>query len=171
MISEKAKTQLLIGGEWRGAENGGTYEDSNPATGAALADVAEASKSDVDAAVAAARKAFDAGKWPSMAASRRAKIVAKMAALIAERSEALALLEVRDNGKTLSTAKGEMGAIVDCYEFYAGAATKNYGETIPPPLPTYLASTLREPVGVVGAIVPWNFPLLLASWKVAPALA
>ena len=79
--------------------------------------------------------------------------------------------EVRDNGKTISTAKGEVSAIVDCFEFYAGAATKNYGETMPPPLPTYLASTVREPVGVVGAIVPWNFPLLLASWKVAPALA
>ena len=97
-----------------------------------------------------------------MAASRRAKIVYKMAQLIAERAHELALLEVRDNGKTIGTAKGELGAIVDCFEFYAGAATKNYGETMPPPLPTYLANTVREPVGVVGAIVPWNFPLLLA---------
>lgn len=165
------KTQLLIGGQWRDAEGGATYEDCNPATGAELAGVAEATQSDLDAAVGAARKAFDAGKWASMAASRRAKIVYKMAQLIAERANDLALLEVRDNGKALSTAKGEMGAIVDCFEFYAGAATKNFGETIPPPLPTYLASTVRDPVGVVGAIVPWNFPLLLASWKVAPALA
>jgi aldehyde dehydrogenase (NAD+)/betaine-aldehyde dehydrogenase len=165
------KTQLLIGGEWRDAAGGATYEDSNPATATPLADVAEASQADVDAAVQAARKAFDAGKWPSMAASRRAKIVYKMAQLIGERAKDLALLEVRDNGKALTTAKGELGAIVDCFEFYAGAATKNYGETMPPPLPTYLASTVREPVGVVGAIVPWNFPMLLASWKVAPALA
>lgn len=165
------KTQLLIGGQWRDAEGSATYENCNPATGAPLAGVAEAARTDVDAAVAAARTAFDTGKWASMPASRRAKILYKLAQLISERANDLALLEVRDNGKALSTAKGEMGAIVDCFEFYAGAATKNYGETIPPPLPTYLASTVREPVGVVGAIVPWNFPLLLASWKVAPALA
>ncbi len=165
------KTQLLIGGAWRDASDQGTYRDSNPATGAPIADVADATREDLDAAVAAARRAFDTGKWPTMAASRRAKVVYKLAQLIAERSAELALCEVRDNGKTIGTAKGELGAIVDTFEFYAGAATKNYGETLPPPLPTYLASTVREPVGVVGAIVPWNFPLLLASWKVAPALA
>ena len=169
--SVMAKTQLLIGGDWRDASDGGTYEDPNPATGATIARVADATREDVDAAVASARRAFDAGKWPSMAASRRAKIVYKMAQLIGERAADLALLEVRDNGKTIGTAKGELSAIVDTFEFYAGAATKNYGETLPPPIPTYLANTVREPVGVVGAIVPWNFPLLLASWKVAPALA
>jgi acyl-CoA reductase-like NAD-dependent aldehyde dehydrogenase len=169
--STLAKTQLLIGNQWRDAADGGVYEDSNPATGAKIADVADATREDVDAAVAAARRAFDAGRWPTMAASRRAKIVYKIAQLIAERASDIALMEVRDNGKALATAKGELGAIVDCFEFYAGAATKNFGETLPPPLPTYLANTVREPVGVVGAIVPWNFPLLLASWKVAPALA
>ncbi len=165
------KTQLLIGGAWRDASDQGTFRNTNPATGAPIADVADATRDDLEAAVAAARRAFDAGKWPTMAASRRAKIVYKLAQLIAERSAQLALCEVRDNGKTIGTAKGELGAIVDTFEFYAGAATKNYGDTLPPPLPTYLASTVREPVGVVGAIVPWNFPLLLASWKVAPALA
>jgi acyl-CoA reductase-like NAD-dependent aldehyde dehydrogenase len=165
------KTQLLIGGAWRDAGDGATYEDRNPATGALLAGVAEATRSDLDAAVGAARKAFDTGKWASMPASRRGKIVAKMAQLIGERAKELALLEVRDNGKAIATAKGEMGAIVDCFEFYAGAATKNYGETLPPPIATILANTLRDPVGVVGAIVPWNFPLLLAAWKIAPALA
>ena len=169
--STMTKTQLLIGGEWRDASDGGIYEDVNPATGAKIAGVADATRDDVDAAVAAARRSFDAGRWSSMAASRRGKIVYKIAQLIAERAADIALLEVRDNGKALATAKGELGAIVDCFEFYAGAATKNYGETLPPPLPTYLANTVREPVGVVGAIVPWNFPLLLASWKVAPALA
>jgi acyl-CoA reductase-like NAD-dependent aldehyde dehydrogenase len=171
VTSSVPKTQLLIGGGWNDASNGGLYEDRNPATGAKIADVADATREDVDAAVAAARRAFDAGRWPTMAASRRAKIVYKIAQLIGERASEIALLEVRDNGKTIATAKGELGAIVDCFEFYAGAATKNYGETLPPPLPTYLANTVREPVGVVGAIVPWNFPLLLASWKVAPALA
>jgi acyl-CoA reductase-like NAD-dependent aldehyde dehydrogenase len=165
------KTQLLIGGNWRDASDGETYEDRNPATGAKLADVADATREEVDAAVAAARKAFDTGKWPTMAAARRAKIIYKIAQLIAERAEEIARCEVRDNGKTIATAKGELGAIVDCFEFYAGAVTKNYGETLPPPIPTILAETVREPVGVVGAIVPWNFPLLLASWKVAPALA
>jgi len=165
------RTQLLIGGTWRDASTGAVYDNRNPATGALLAQVAEASRADLDAAVASARKAFDTGKWPTMAASRRAKILFKMAQLIGERSKELGLLEVRDNGKAISTAKGELGAIVDCFEFYAGAATKNFGESIPPPLATYLATTVREPVGVVGAIVPWNFPLLLASWKVAPALA
>jgi acyl-CoA reductase-like NAD-dependent aldehyde dehydrogenase len=164
------RTQLLIGGDWRDASEGATYEDRNPATGEKIADVADATREDVDAAVSAARKAFE-GKWPTMAASRRAKIVYKIAQLIGERGSDIALREVRDNGKTISTAMGEVGAIVDTFEFYAGAATKNYGETMPPPLPTYVTSTVREPVGVVGAIVPWNFPLLLASWKVAPALA
>jgi acyl-CoA reductase-like NAD-dependent aldehyde dehydrogenase len=164
-------THLLIGKEWRESADGAHYEDRNPATGAPLAQVAQATRSDVDAAVASARGAFDSGKWASMPASRRAKIVNKIAQLIAQRADELALLEVRDNGKALSTAKGELGAIVECFEFYAGAATKNYGDTLPGPTASYLASTLREPVGVVGAIVPWNFPLLLASWKVAPALA
>ena len=165
------KTQLLIGKEWVDANTGATYADVNPATGAELAQVAQANAADVDRAVKAAREAFERGKWATMAASRRAKIVYKMAQLIAERANDLALLEVRDNGKALSTAKGELGAIVDCFEFYAGAATKNYGSSLPAPMPGYAAYTTREPVGVVGAIVPWNFPLLLASWKVAPALA
>ncbi|MGA7356903.1 MAG: aldehyde dehydrogenase family protein [Candidatus Cybelea sp.] len=169
--STMTKTELLVGGQWRDASDGGTYDDFNPATGTKIAAVADATHEDVDAAVTAARQAFDAGKWPTMAASRRAKIIYKLAQRIAERAGELALIEVRDNGKTISTAKGELSAIVDTFEFYAGAATKNYGETLPPPIPTYLANTVREPVGVVGAIVPWNFPLLLATWKVAPALA
>ena len=164
-------TQLLIGNRWSDAANGATYADANPATGAPLAGVAEATREDVDRAVRTARTAFETGKWASMAASRRAKIVHKMAQLIAERAGELALMEVRDNGKPIATAKGELGAIVDCFEFYAGAATKNYGDTLPAPMPGYVAYTVREPLGVVGAIVPWNFPLLLASWKVAPALA
>jgi aldehyde dehydrogenase (NAD+)/betaine-aldehyde dehydrogenase len=165
------RTQLLIGKEWSDAQSGATYANVNPATGAHLAEVAEAAAADVDRAVKAARGALETGKWSSMAASRRAKIMYKMAQLIAERASDLMMLEVRDNGKPVSTAKGEMSAIVDCFEFYAGAATKNYGSTLPAPMPGYLAYTVREPVGVVGAIIPWNFPLLLASWKVAPALA
>jgi len=164
-------TKLLIKNEWVDAHGGALYDDLNPATGSVLAQVSAASSADVDRAVAAARGAFDGGKWATMPASRRGKILYKMAQLIAERANDLALLEVRDNGKTIATAKGELGAIVDCFEFYAGAATKNYGSTLPGPANGHIAYTLREPAGVVGAIVPWNFPLLLASWKVAPALA
>ena len=166
-----AATQLLIGGQWSDASTGEHYDSVNPATAQALAQVASASAADVDRAVTAARAAFERGKWATMAASRRGKILYKIAQLIGERANDLALLETRDNGKPISTAKGELGAIVDTFEFYAGAATKNYGATLPGPMPGYLAYTLQEPVGVVGAIVPWNFPLLLASWKVAPALA
>ncbi|MDQ2663207.1 MAG: aldehyde dehydrogenase family protein [Candidatus Eremiobacteraeota bacterium] len=167
----RTKTQLLIGKGWSDASDGATYADSNPATGDVLADVASATVADVDRAVRAARDAFERGKWASMPASRRAKIVQKMAQLIGERAADLIQLEVRDNGKAIGTAKGELGAIVDTFEFYAGAATKLYGQTLPGPMPNYLAHTVREPIGVVGAIVPWNFPLLLAAWKVAPALA
>lgn len=162
-------TKLLVGGKWVDAER--SYIDYNPATGQELARVADASKSDCDAAVAAARAAFDAGKWSGMPASRRAKILNKMAARIGEMASTIMESEIRDNGKALATAKGEIGAIVDCFEFYAGASLTFGGQTLSGPLPSYLSYTLREPVGVVGAIVPWNFPLLLASWKVAPALA
>ena len=165
------KTQLLIGKAWCDPHDGASYADVNPATGAEIAQIARAGTADLDRAVTAAREALERGKWSTMPASRRAKIIFKMAQLIAQRSSELALLEVRDSGKALATAKGEMNAVVDCFEFYAGAATKNYGSTLPAPMPGYLAYTVREPVGVVGAIVPWNFPLLLASWKVAPALA
>ncbi|MHB8197922.1 MAG: aldehyde dehydrogenase family protein [Vulcanimicrobiaceae bacterium] len=171
MTGNIPKMQLLIGGTWRDAEGGASYADVNPATGAVLAQVAEASATDVDAAVSAARAAFERGKWATMPAVRRGKALYKLAQLVGERAGDLALLEVRDNGKALATAKGEIGALVDCLEFYAGAATKNYGQTLAGPTASYLAYTLREPVGVVGAIVPWNFPMLLASWKVAPALA
>jgi len=165
------RTQLLIAGNWHDAAESASYVDRNPATSEEIAQVASASVADVDRAAVAARNAFDGGKWSTMAASRRAKIIYKIAQLIAERADELARLEVRDNGKTIGTAKGELSAIVDTFEFYAGAATKNYGSTLPPPMPNYIAHTSAEPVGVVGAIVPWNFPLLLASWKVAPALA
>jgi acyl-CoA reductase-like NAD-dependent aldehyde dehydrogenase len=171
IASDIATKQLLIDGAWTNAADGKTYENRNPATNEAIAAVADAGRADVDLAVAAARRAFTGGKWPGFSASRRGKVLYKIAQLIAENADELAALEVRDNGKTIATAKGELGAIVDVFEFYAGAATKNYGETIPGPSSAFVIGTTREPVGVVGAIIPWNFPLLLASWKVAPALA
>ena len=169
MSATQQATKLLVGGKWVETER--TYIDYNPATGKELARVADASKADCNAAVAAARAAFDAGKWSGMPASRRAKILNRMAARIGEMASSIMESEIRDNGKASATAKGEIGAIVDCFEFYAGAILTFGGQTFSGPLPSYLSYTLREPVGVVGAIVPWNFPLLLASWKVAPALA
>jgi acyl-CoA reductase-like NAD-dependent aldehyde dehydrogenase len=171
IAADIASKQLLIDGAWTNAADGKTYENRNPATGDLIAAVSDAGRADVDAAVAAARRAFTSGKWPAFSASRRGKVLYKIAQLIAENADELAALEVRDNGKTIATAKGELGAIVDVFEFYAGAATKNYGETIPGPSSAFVIATTREPVGVVGAIIPWNFPLLLAAWKVAPALA
>jgi len=172
MISTDIATkQLLIDGMWTNAADGKTYENRNPATNEVIAVVADAGRSDVDTAVSAARRAFSAGKWPTFSAARRGKVLFRIAQLIAEHADELAALEVRDNGKTIATAKGELGAIVDVFEFYGGAATKNYGETIPGPSSAFVIATTREPVGVVGAIIPWNFPLLLAAWKVAPALA
>ena len=152
------KTQLLIGSHWRDAADGGVFADSNPATGAKIADVADATREDVDAAVAAARQAFDAGKWPTMAASRRAKIVYKMSQLLAERASEIALLEVRDNGKSIATAKGELGAIVDTFEIYAGAtfhAASSSGKfhgTIAPTTPTGSRTVLARYVGNGGGI-------------------
>ena len=164
-------TQLLIGGAWVDAQDGATYADRNPATGVPLANVAAASRGDVERAIAAARQAFDTGVWTKIAPAKRARILTKIAQLLAERANEIAELEVADNGKPIWVAKGEVSALIETFEFYAGAVTKLYGHTIPGPTSAYLTYTLKEPVGVVGAIVPWNFPLLLASWKVAPALA
>jgi len=164
-------TRLLIGGAWVDAENGATYVDRNPATGRELATVAAASRADVDRAIGAARKAFDEGPWTKTPPAKRARILTKIAQLLSERANELAELEVADNGKPIWVAKGEIGALIETFEFYAGGATKIYGQTIPGPTLAYVNYTVKEPVGVVGAIVPWNFPLLLATWKVAPALA
>ncbi len=166
-----AKTALLvINGERVAAASGQTYETLNPARGEVLAEVAEAGLEDVERAVAAARRAFDNGPWPNWPASQRAQVLFKMAALIRERVDELAELETRNSGKVISDSLGEVKAAAACFEYYGGAATKIFGETIPTTAPG-LDLTLREPVGVVGQIIPWNFPIVIASWKLAPALA
>ena len=161
---------LVIDGKRVASASGQTYATINPATGAALADVAEAGLEDVERAVAAARRAFDEGPWPNWPASQRAQVLFKMAALIRERVDELAELETRNGGKIISDSLGEVKAAAACFEYYGGAATKIFGETIPTTSPG-LDLTLREPVGVVGQIIPWNFPIVMASWKLAPALA
>ncbi len=161
---------LLIGGQRVPAADGRTYETVNPATGEVLSTVAEAGIEDVDRAVAAARKAFDEGPWSRWPAWRRAKILYKVASLIAERTNDLARLESQNSGKTIRDAISEVKGIVLCFEYYAGAADKIMGETISATGPG-LDFTLREPVGVAAQIIPWNFPIVMASWKLAPALA
>jgi acyl-CoA reductase-like NAD-dependent aldehyde dehydrogenase len=148
----------------------GTFETFNPATGETIATVAEAGADDIDRAVAAARKAFEGGKWPSFTAARRGRVLLKAAALIRERANDLAALETKNSGKTISDSLGEVLGAAACFEYYAGAATKITGETIPVSAPG-LDFTLREPVGVCAQIIPWNFPIVMAGWKLVPALA
>jgi acyl-CoA reductase-like NAD-dependent aldehyde dehydrogenase len=162
--------QLLIAGKYVDAAEGETFLSTNPANDKPFAKVAKASKEDVDRAVAAARKAFDEGPWPRMAPYQRGRIIQKLADLIRERADEIALLESQDTGKPLARAKGEILGSATVFDYYAGAGDKFYGETIPS-ADNVLMFTLREPVGVCGQIVPWNFPFSMASWKVAPALA
>ncbi len=143
----------------------------NPATGEVITTVAEADKADVDLAVKAARKAFEEGPWSKTTATDRGRILSKLADLIMEHRDELAELETMDNGKPISDARNvDVPLVADCIEYYAGWANKVHGETIPVPGP-FLNYTLREPIGVVGQIVAWNFPMLLAAWKLGPALA
>jgi aldehyde dehydrogenase (NAD+) len=161
---------LLINNEWRPSSSGKTMEVVNPATEEIIASVASAGGPDVDAAVAAARAALD-GPWGKMAARERGRLVSRLADRLMEKADEVARLETIHNGKPITESRQiEIPAAAECFEYYAGWADKVMGETIPVK-GNYLTYTLREPIGVVAAIVPWNFPLLLAAWKIAPALA
>src|SRR5581483_12519885 len=164
------RKQLFINNEWRDAAGGETIDVVNPATEEVIASVASAGQADVDAAVAAARTALD-GPWSRLAARERGRLLWKMGEKLMERADEIARLETLHNGKPIFESRQiEVPAAAECFQYYAGWADKIHGETIPVK-GNYLTYTLREPVGVVAAIVPWNFPLLLTSWKVAPALA
>jgi betaine-aldehyde dehydrogenase len=163
--------KMMIGGQSVDAADGQTFEIVNPATGAVIATAPMGGKTDVDRAVEAARKAFDDPKgWSSWAAGKRGRTLAKFAALIKDKSEELSWLETRNVGKPIGSSRGEIIGASLVFDYYAGAANKVFGQTIPVSKPG-LDLTLREPIGVVGLIVPWNFPLLMASWKLGPALA
>ncbi len=162
--------RLLIGGEWREAESGRRFVTINPATGETLGSVAEADAPDVDAAVRAARAALD-GAWGRMPAAERGRILWRMGDLLVKHNEEVARLETLDAGKPIGeTTRIDVPLTAEVFHYYAGAATKIEGATIPVAGP-YLNYTLREPLGVVGLIVPWNFPLLIGARKVAAALA
>ena len=169
--------KILINGKWVEAASGKTFATYNPATGEVLARVAEGDREDIDRAVKAARNAFETGRWSQLTASERGRAIWKLADLLEENLEEFAELESLDNGKPLKIARAaDVPLAVDLFRYFAGWATKIEGNTIPISVPyapgaKFLAYTLREPVGVVGQIIPWNFPLLMAAWKLGPALA
>jgi phenylacetaldehyde dehydrogenase len=169
--------RILINGKWVEAASGKTFATYNPATGEVLARVAEGDREDIDRAVKAARAAFETGRWSQLTASERGRLIWKLADLLEENLEEFAELESLDNGKPLKIARAaDVPLAVDLFRYFAGWATKIEGNTIPISVPyapgaKFLAYTLREPVGVVGQIIPWNFPLLMAAWKLGPALA
>jgi len=169
--------KLLIGGKWVDAASGKTFATLNPATEEALAQVAEGDAADIDKAVKCARLAFEEGPWPKMTPSERGKLIWKLADLVDQHVDEFATLESLDNGKPRMIAfVADVPLAVDLFRYMAGWATKIEGNTIPISVPyapgaRYFAYTLREPVGVVGQIIPWNFPLLMAAWKLGPALA
>ncbi len=163
--------KMFIDGKWVEAASGKTFPSYNPATGEVMAKIAEGDREDINRAVKAARKAFDSGPWPTMSASERGRLIWKLGDLIEKHLEEFAQIESLDNGKPLAIARvADVPLAVDLFHYMAGWATKIEGNTIPFS-PKYFAYTRREPVGVVGQIIPWNFPLLMAAWKLGPALA
>src|SRR6201987_5912372 len=169
--------KMFIHGKWVESASGKTFPTYNPATGEVLARIAEGDREDIDRAVKAARAAFDSGPWPRLTPSERGRLIWKLADLLEQHTQEFAELETLDNGKPLKIARAaDVPLAVDLFRYMAGWATKVEGNTIPISVPynpgaKYLAYTLREPVGVVGQIIPWNFPLLMAAWKLGPALA
>jgi phenylacetaldehyde dehydrogenase len=168
-----AKRKLLIGGKWVDAQSGKTFPVYNPADGQVIARVAEGDKADVDLAVKSARAAFESGPWPKMAPNARAKLLWKLADALEANADEFALIETLDNGKPLKMSRlVDVAGSADRIRYYAGWATKLSGQTVDLSIPgQWHAFTLREPIGVAGLIVPWNFPLMMAANKMAPALA
>jgi phenylacetaldehyde dehydrogenase len=168
--------QMFINGQWTDAASGKTFETPNPATGETLAHIAEGDAEDINRAVRAARTAFDDGPWSRMSPSDRGRLIWKIGDLILEHADELAQLESLDNGKPYAVARGaDVPLAADLFHYMAGWATKIEGNTINISVPympgaNFHSYTLREPIGVVGQIIPWNFPLLMAAWKLGPAL-
>ncbi|MGZ3617633.1 MAG: aldehyde dehydrogenase family protein [Ktedonobacteraceae bacterium] len=162
--------RLVLGGERALAAEGKTFDVIEPGTGKAFAEVAEAGIQDVKQAVLIANQAFEDGKWPRLSATERGRILLRASSLVRERLEDIAKVEARNAGKPIRDARGEIGLVAGVLEYWGGAANKIFGETIPVQ-DAGMEVTLREPVGVCALIIPWNFPLVIASWKIAPALA
>ncbi|ARU88960.1 aldehyde dehydrogenase family protein [Pseudomonas sp. M30-35] len=166
--------QLYINGQWQSPVKGGTFETVDPCSEAVITQVAAATTEDIDLAVKAARQAFDEGPWPQMSGSERAVVLRRIAQGIRDREQELAELEVRDNGKPLPEALWDIGDTAGCFDFYADLAEDLDDQREQPVAladERFTSIARKEPVGVAGAIIPWNFPMLMAAWKVAPALA
>ncbi|MFO0897097.1 MAG: aldehyde dehydrogenase family protein [Pirellulales bacterium] len=165
------QTQCFIGGQWIPAASGKTFDTIHPATEEVIAQVAEGDAEDVDLAVKAARKALETGPWKKMDARDRGRLMNRLADLMEEEADELAALETLDNGKPIRDSRGaDLPLTIDCLRYYAGYADKIHGQTIPV-RGNYFTYTRREPVGVAGQIIPWNFPMLMTAWKWGPALA
>ncbi len=162
--------RLVLGGERVPAAEGKTFAVIEPGSGKPFAEVTEAGTQDVEQAVQAAHRAFEEGRWPRFSATERGRILLRASTLVRERLEDIAVVEARNAGKPIRDARGEIGLVAAVLEYWGGAANKIFGETIPVQ-DAGLEVTLREPVGVCALITPWNFPLVIASWKIAPALA
>ena len=167
------KHQLLIDGKWVDAKSGKRFDVFDPATGQAIATVAEADAANVDEAVKAARRAFEGGPWAKTSSADRCKLVWRLADLLEAHADEIAEIESLDNGKPIRDARNvDLPGSYEILRYMAGWATKINGATITVSSPgDWHAYTLREPVGVVGQIIPWKFPLMMAAWKIAPALA
>jgi aldehyde dehydrogenase (NAD+) len=170
-LAKVEPARLIINGQAVDAASGRTFTTMNPATEEPICAVAEAGVEDVDRAVQAARAAFDSGPWPKMKPAERQKILWKLGDLILANADELGRLETLDNGKPIFESRQiDVPMVAGCFHYFAGWATKLGGETVPVN-PAYFTYTLREPLGVVGAIIPWNFPMIMVGWKCAPALA
>ena len=169
-MAELERFSMLVGGKAVGALSGKTFQSQNPYTGEPWAEIPDGGPEDIDAAVSAARAALD-GEWGATTGFARAALMRRLGDLITENAERLARLEVNDSGKLLREMLGQLNGLGSWYHYYAGLAATLEGRQIPTPNPNYLVYTRREPVGVVAAITPWNSPLLLMTWKLAPALA
>lgn len=164
-------TKILINNRWVSSRSGKTFPTINPSTGEEICQVAEADGADVEEAVKAAREAFENGPWPKMSAAERGRLLYKLADLVEEHADELAMLESLDNGKPFHVARAaDLGLTVAVYRYYAGWSDKIQGRTVPV-AGNYFTYLRHEPVGVVGQIIPWNFPLLMQAWKLAPALS
>ena len=163
--------RMLIDGRWVGAEDGGSFESLNPATGAAWATIPEATADDVDRAVQAAHRAFTEGPWAKFTPTERGRSLRRLADLLAEKSEELGRTETIDSGKMLKETRWQAKYIAEFFHYYAGCADKIHGDTMPIDKPDLCVFTLREPLGVVAAVVPWNSQLFLVAVKIGPALA
>jgi aldehyde dehydrogenase (NAD+) len=164
------QTKLFINNQWVDSSDGKTFDTYNPATGQVIAKVSEASAADVDKAVKAARRALETGPWATMDAADRGRLMFRLADLVETNARDLAILESYNCGKTITDAQGDLQGVVNTLRYYAGWADKIEGKTVPV-RGNFLSYTLRQPIGVVGQIIPWNFPLLMLAWKWGPALA